>query len=156
MIRTFVLGSALALRSSERDVSALLAAEAYRRWPDDPRTRSGLMGVLQGAEGFLGNTIMADGGKTYGSVVPGTGDVVMVSTSGDAAVRDAETGDVVQPLDLGFVPGPPRPPPPSVRCDAVPPRGPDPETGPRARTSRCATRSPSSSPDARLPNRINA
>lgn len=106
-----LVGTALALRSSERDVSALLAAEAYRRWPDDPRTRSGLMGVLQGAGGFLGNTIMADDGNTYGSVVPGTGQVVVVGTDGDAAIRDAETGDVVQALDLGFQPGPPRPEP---------------------------------------------
>ena len=34
-----LVATALALRTSERDVSALLAAEAYRRWPDDPRTR---------------------------------------------------------------------------------------------------------------------
>ncbi|MGW4930936.1 nSTAND1 domain-containing NTPase [Agromyces sp. NPDC004153] len=106
-----LVGTALALRSSERDVSALLAAEAYRRWPEDPRTRSGLMGVLQGAGGFLGNTIVADGGNTYGSVVPGTGQVVVVSTAGDAAVHDAETGDVVRELDLGFQPGPARPQP---------------------------------------------
>ncbi len=106
-----LVGTALALRSSERDVSALLAAEAYRRWPDDPRTRSGLMGVLQGAGGFLGNTIVADGGNTYGSVVPGRGQVVVVSTDGDAAVRDAATGDVVRELDLGFAPGAPRPAP---------------------------------------------
>ncbi|NUT58784.1 MAG: hypothetical protein HOQ00_08085, partial [Agromyces sp.] len=106
-----LVGTALALRSSERDVSALLAAEAYRRWPDDPRTRSGLMGVLQGAGGFLGNTILADDGNTYGSVIPGTGRVVVVSTAGDAAVRDAETGGIVRELALGFEPGPPRPQP---------------------------------------------
>jgi DNA-binding SARP family transcriptional activator/outer membrane protein assembly factor BamB len=106
-----LVGTALALRSSERDVSALLAAEAYRRWPHDPRTRSGLMGVLQGAGGFLGNTILADGGNTYGSVVPGTGQVVVVSTAGDAAIRDGATGDVVRELDLGFEPGPPQPAP---------------------------------------------
>lgn len=106
-----LVGTALALRSSERDVSALLAAEAYRRWPDDPRTRSGLMGVLQGAGGFLGNTIVADSGNTYGSVIPGTGQVVVVGTAGAAAVRDAETGDVVRELDLGFEPDRPRPQP---------------------------------------------
>ena len=106
-----LVGTALALRSSERDVSALLAAEAYRRWPDDPRTRSGLLGVLQGAGGFLGNTILADRGSAFGSVVPGTGDVVIVTTAGDAAIRDAETGDVIRELDLGFELGMPRPHP---------------------------------------------
>jgi DNA-binding SARP family transcriptional activator/outer membrane protein assembly factor BamB len=106
-----LVGTALALRSSERDVSALLAAEAYRRWPDDPRTRSGLMGVLQGAGGFVGNTILAEGGNTYGSAIPGTADVVVVSTAGDAAIRDVETGDLVRELDLGFEPGSPQPKP---------------------------------------------
>lgn len=48
-----LVNTALAVRASELDVSALLAAEAYRRWPDDPRTRAGLMGVLQSADGFL-------------------------------------------------------------------------------------------------------
>ena len=80
-----LVATALALRTSERDVSALLAAEAYRRWPDDPRTRSGLLGVLQGAGGFLGNTSWPIGGSAYGSVIPGTGDVARGHDSGDAA-----------------------------------------------------------------------
>ncbi len=106
-----LVGTALALRTSERDVSALLAAEAYRRWPDDPRTRSGLMGVLQGAGGFLGNAFLASSGNAYGSLIPGTEHVVIVTTAGDAAIRDAATGEVLRELDLGFDPGPigPRP-----------------------------------------------
>ncbi len=52
------MSTALAIRASERDVSALLAAEAYRRWPDDPRTRAGLIGVLQSAGGFLGHAFI--------------------------------------------------------------------------------------------------
>ena len=99
-----LVGTALALRTSERDVAALLAAEAYRRWPDDPRTRSGLMGVLQGAGGFLGNAVVASRGTAYGSLIPGTEQVLIVTSDGDAAVRDAETGEVVQQLDLGLEP----------------------------------------------------
>ncbi len=99
-----LVGSALALRTSERDVSALLAAEAYRRWPDDPRTRSALMGVLQGAGGFLGNAIVAPIGTAYGSLIPGTEQVLIVTSDGDAAIREAETGEVVRELDLGFTP----------------------------------------------------
>ncbi|MFE5672045.1 BTAD domain-containing putative transcriptional regulator [Agromyces sp. NPDC056523] len=99
-----LVGSALALRTSERDVSALLAAEAYRRWPDDPRTRAGLMGVLQGAGGFLGNAVVADGGTAFGSLIPGTEQVLIVTNDGGAAVREAETGEVVRRLDLGFEP----------------------------------------------------
>ncbi|MCD2442549.1 PQQ-binding-like beta-propeller repeat protein [Agromyces sp. SYSU K20354] len=100
-----LVGTALALRSSERDVSALLAAEAFRRWPEDPRTRSGLMGVLQGAGGFLGNAVLAQSGNAYGSLIPGTEEMLVVMADGETAVRDAETGGVVQELDLGFRPG---------------------------------------------------
>lgn len=100
-----LVATSLALRTSERDVSALLAAEAYRRWPDDPRARSGLTSVLQGAGPFLGTAVVASSGNAYGSVIPGTDDVLVVTTAGDADIRDAATGEVVRELDLGFEPG---------------------------------------------------
>lgn len=106
-----LVATSLALRTSERDVSALLAAEAYRRWPDDPRTRSGLMSVLQGAGGFLGTAVLASRGNAYGSLIPGIEHMLVVTTAGHAAVRDAETGDVLRDLDLGFDPGPDTPSP---------------------------------------------
>ncbi len=106
-----LVGTALALRMSERDVSALLAAEAYRRWPDEPRTRSGLMGVLQGAGGFMGNAVVASSGTAYGRLIPGTEDALVVTTERGAAIRDTVTGEVRRELELGFDPGPvgPRP-----------------------------------------------
>jgi DNA-binding beta-propeller fold protein YncE len=100
-----LVATSLALRTTERDVSALLAAEAYRRWPDDPRARSGLMSVVQGAGGFLGTAVLASSGNAYGSIIPGTDDVFVVTTAGDASIRDAGTGDVLRELDLGFDPG---------------------------------------------------
>ncbi|GAA1818044.1 BTAD domain-containing putative transcriptional regulator [Agromyces neolithicus] len=106
-----LVATSLTLRTSERDVSALLAAEAYRRWPDDPRTRSGLMSVLQGTDGFLGTAVLASSGHAYGSIIPGTDDVLIVTTAGDAGIRDAGTGDVIQELDLGFDTGPASPSP---------------------------------------------
>ncbi|MFE6255823.1 BTAD domain-containing putative transcriptional regulator [Agromyces sp. NPDC057865] len=106
-----LVATSLALRTSERDVSALLAAEAYRRWPDDPRTRSALMSVLQAAGGFLGTVAVASGGNAYGSVIPGTEQLLVVTTAGDAGVRDAGSGDVIVELDLGFDPGPATPTP---------------------------------------------
>ena len=106
-----LVATSLALQTSERDVSALLAAEAYRRWPDDPRTRSGLMSVLQGAGGFLGTAVLASSGNAYGSLIPGTEHVLVVTTDGDAGIRDAGTGDVLRELDLGFDPGPADPTP---------------------------------------------
>lgn len=101
-----LVGTALALRTSERDVSALLAAEAYRRWPTDPRTRSGLMGVLQGTGGLLATTVLASGGHAYGSPIPREDRVLVVTTAGDAVVRDSRTGDVIHDLELGFDPDP--------------------------------------------------
>ena len=106
-----LVATSLALRTSERDVSALLAAEAYRRWPDDPRTRSGLMSVLQGAGGFLGNAVLASSGNAYGSLIPGTETSSSSRPPGMPAIRDAGTGDVLQELDLGFDPGPASPTP---------------------------------------------
>jgi DNA-binding SARP family transcriptional activator len=106
-----LVATSRALQTSDREVSALLAAEAYRRWPDDPRTRAGLMSLLQGVGGFLGTAVVASNGTAYGSVIPGTEEVVIVTSAGDAAVRDVETGRVLRELDLGFEPGPTIPSP---------------------------------------------
>lgn len=97
-----LVSTALALRNSERDVAALLAAEAYRRWPEDPRTRAGLMGVLTAAGGFLGNAFVDGAQSTMGAVVPGTDRALMVDVSGAAAIRDLATADLVVPIDTGL------------------------------------------------------
>lgn len=39
-----LVNESLVLRSTDRDAAALLAVEAHRRWPDDPRTLSALVG----------------------------------------------------------------------------------------------------------------
>ncbi|MET0724808.1 MAG: BTAD domain-containing putative transcriptional regulator, partial [Leifsonia sp.] len=41
-----LVGTSLALRASQRDVAALLAVEAHRRWPEDPRPLSALLGTF--------------------------------------------------------------------------------------------------------------
>ncbi|KZE94569.1 Regulatory protein AfsR [Agromyces sp. NDB4Y10] len=104
-----LVATALALRTSERDVSALLAAEAYRRWPDDARTRSGLTSVLQAAGGLVDTIALEPEGSAYGSLIPGTEEALVVTSGGAAAVRDLADGGTVRALDLGFEPGPPRP-----------------------------------------------
>ncbi|MFC9920113.1 nSTAND1 domain-containing NTPase [Agromyces binzhouensis] len=93
-----LVATALSLSSRERDVSALLAAEAYRRWPDDPRTRSGLMGVLQHAGGFMGNAYV-DEAPVPGAVVPGTETALVATPDGGISIRDLETGAVVRAFD---------------------------------------------------------
>ncbi|WP_430645572.1 BTAD domain-containing putative transcriptional regulator [Agromyces sp. GXS1127] len=101
-----LVGSALSLRGSERDVSALLAAEAYRRWPEDPRTRAALMGVLQGAGGFIGNAVIDGTQHSWGAAIPGSANGLVVTSEGDLSIRDLATAEVVSALDLGFDEGP--------------------------------------------------
>jgi outer membrane protein assembly factor BamB len=96
-----LVSTSLALRDSERDVAALLAAEAYRRWPEDPRTRAALMGVLTAAGGFLGNAFVDGVQSTMGAVVPGTNRAFMVDESGAAAIRDLDTAESIMPIDTG-------------------------------------------------------
>ncbi|MCD2442546.1 winged helix-turn-helix domain-containing protein [Agromyces sp. SYSU K20354] len=97
-----LVSTALSLRTSERDVAALLAAEAYRRWPDDPRTRSGLMGVLTSAEGFLGNAFVPDTEGIFGAVIPATDRAFTMTMEGSADIRDLETGEVVRSLEGSY------------------------------------------------------
>ncbi|MFF2277482.1 BTAD domain-containing putative transcriptional regulator [Agromyces sp. NPDC058126] len=97
-----LVGKALSLRGSERDVAALLAAEAYRRWPDDARTHAGLMGIVSGVGGFLGNAFTEDAGEAVGAVIPGTLTALISSDDGGLAVRELDDASLVRELDLGF------------------------------------------------------
>ena len=56
------VSTSFALRGSERDVAALIAAEAYRRWPDDARTRSALLGVFTARTGVPREPVRAGNG----------------------------------------------------------------------------------------------
>lgn len=86
-----MVATSLALRSSDRDTAALLAVEAYRRWPDDERVRSSLLGMMTGAEGLVDKWNFGDV-RTAAAVVPGTRTLLLV--------RDAETGAEVTLTDL--------------------------------------------------------
>ncbi|WP_160423606.1 BTAD domain-containing putative transcriptional regulator [Agromyces seonyuensis] len=102
-----LVATALALRSTELEVAALLAAEAYRREPDDPRTRSGLTAVLQAAGGLLGNATVPTEGRIFGSTIPGRdGTALVVDEDGPDGLRDTVTGELLDEVDLGFEPGP--------------------------------------------------
>ena len=107
-----LVATSLALQTSERDVSALLAAEAYRRWPDDPRTRSGLMSVLQGRgripryrrPGVERERVSEASSRARSTSSSSRPPVMPVSAM-------PATGDVLRELDLGFDPGPTTPAP---------------------------------------------
>ncbi|GAA1765488.1 nSTAND1 domain-containing NTPase [Agromyces humatus] len=111
------VSTSFALRGSERDVAALIAAEAYRRWPDDPRTRSALLGVFTAAQGFLGSRYVSGTDSIAGAVIGDTGQAVIVRDDESAAVVDMGSGRSVRELDIGAPPGG-FGPPPLVRVSA--------------------------------------
>lgn len=87
------------LRESDRDVAALLAAEAHRRWPDDPRTRSALMGAMTSSHGLLATTHLEGVEGMSGTLIPGTRHAVAVTQDG-TAVYDIDSGALLHPIDL--------------------------------------------------------
>ncbi|MDQ0575801.1 nSTAND1 domain-containing NTPase [Agromyces albus] len=91
--------TALSLRGTDRDVAALLAAEAHRRWPDDPRTRSALMGAMTSSHGLLATTHLEGVDGMSGTLIPGTRRAVAVTADG-SAVYDIDSGALVHPVDL--------------------------------------------------------
>lgn len=88
-----LLGTSLALRSSSRDVSALLAAEMWHQWPDDPRSRAALMGVFT-ASGGLVQTSYLDSDWLAGEAIPGTTSMIVNRGGSALEVRDVTSGEV--------------------------------------------------------------
>jgi DNA-binding SARP family transcriptional activator/WD40 repeat protein len=89
-----LVNRSLALRSTDRDVAALLAIEAARRWPDDPRATSALLGTFTAAHGFLGHRYLADAEWLDGALVPGTSTAVIAPDGGRLAVLNVDTGEI--------------------------------------------------------------
>jgi WD40 repeat protein len=106
-----LVGTSLSLRSSQRGVAALLAVEAHRRWPDDPRPRTALMGTFTASPGLLGTSTVADAKRIVAHPVPGTGDVVVVRDDGTAGLYEIEMARLIRELEVSASPvtfgGPP-------------------------------------------------
>lgn len=97
-----LVSTSLALRSSDREVAAILAAAAYQQWPDDGRVRSALWGTVTAA-GALAATNRFDADRAMLAAIPGTGTALAVTDTGDtsaALIVDAVTGDVRETLDI--------------------------------------------------------
>ena len=77
-----LVATSLALRPSDRELAALLAAEAYRRWPDDARVRSALFGTMIAARGLVDTHRLADATRSAMAVIPGTGTALRVAEVG--------------------------------------------------------------------------
>jgi outer membrane protein assembly factor BamB len=78
--------------SSDRDTGALLAAESYRRWPADPRTRVALMGAMTAAPGYLGRSYIPGAQRIAGDLIPGTRTAFLVRDGIRPAIVDSDTG----------------------------------------------------------------
>ncbi|MCY7363825.1 MAG: hypothetical protein LH469_00640 [Frankiaceae bacterium] len=87
-----LVSTSLALRSTDRDVAALLAVEAARRWPGDPLPLSALLSTFTGSPGFLGYRYVADAGSLTGALVTGTPNAVISADGGSLEVLDLDTG----------------------------------------------------------------
>ncbi|MEV5071317.1 hypothetical protein MRBLMI12_002945 [Microbacterium sp. LMI12-1-1.1] len=88
-----LVATSLSLLDNDRETAALLAAEAYRRWPDDPRTRSALWGVVTDSGGVVDVRHGDDASLPWLDVVPGARTAVRVSVS--AADQTASIVDIV-------------------------------------------------------------
>ena len=73
---TTLASRSLSLRSSQRDLAALLAVEAWKRRAD-ASSRSALFGTFTFDPGFLGYLTVPDVGNALGMAVPGTSEVLV-------------------------------------------------------------------------------
>jgi DNA-binding SARP family transcriptional activator len=94
-----LVGRSLALRSTDRDTAALLAVEAYRRFPDEAAARSALLGTFTGAPGFVGYRHFADVARLDGTALPDGSSVLVVLDGQRAVTLDLETGATEDVLD---------------------------------------------------------
>ncbi len=105
-----LVATSLALRQSDRELAALLAAEAYRRWPDDGRARSALFGTMTNAHGLVDTHRLPDAIFSAMAVIPDTGTVLRVAEFAAATrieIVDPSSETVVRSLDVDlpeFVP----------------------------------------------------
>ena len=67
-----LVATSLSLLDNDRETAALLAAEAYRRWPDDPRVRSALWGVITTTGGLLDVHRDEEAAQPAMDMIPGT------------------------------------------------------------------------------------
>ncbi len=104
-----LVATSVSLRDSDRDVAALLAAEAFRRWPEDARVRSALFGVMTNTGGLV-ETHHTDEAFHVMEVIPGTGTALRVAAYFEedtdqptVAKVDVETGEVLDVFDVDLL-----------------------------------------------------
>jgi hypothetical protein len=96
-----LVATSLALLDNDREAASLLAAEAFRRWPDDPRVRSALWGVMTSTGGLVDVHRDEEAMNPWMDVIPDTGTALRAwAPEGDPTettvdVVDIATGDIV-------------------------------------------------------------
>lgn len=98
---TTLVQRSIALRSSQRDVAALLAAEAYQRRPRDVQARSALLSSLVAARGLLSTRYLPLATWLVGAGSADRATVVLVDSTGHAGLYRAGDLQLLRTLDLG-------------------------------------------------------
>ncbi len=109
--------TSLAVRDTDTDLAALLAAELYRRWPADSRSRSALLGATQASGGRAASYVIGNDPMMAGAVIPGTRTAALVvdpfvhgdgpeagSQPGKVWVMNLDTGEVVKKFQPALAP----------------------------------------------------
>lgn len=101
-----LVATSLSVRANDRETAALLAAEAFRRWPEDPRVRSALRGVMMSTGGLVDTHLAEATYQPAMDVIPGSATAVRVSSEAEGSdqatmhVIDLDTGEVRDPVEL--------------------------------------------------------
>ncbi|WP_344063637.1 BTAD domain-containing putative transcriptional regulator [Microbacterium pumilum] len=100
-----LVATSLNLLDNDRETAALLAAEAFRRWPDDARIRSALWGVVTSVGGLAAAHHDPDAYLPVVDMIPGTTTALRVQSSEyglrpTVDVIDIDTGEVARELDV--------------------------------------------------------
>ena len=102
-----VVATSLSLIDHDRELAALLAAEAFRRWPDDPRARSALWGIQTSSGGLVDVHRDDEAYMPAMAMIPRTRTALRVwspaaepAEPATAELIDVTTGEVVTTLDL--------------------------------------------------------
>lgn len=99
-----IVSTSIALRPNDRETAALLATEAYRRWPTDPRVRSALLATVTSAGGLLVTQPTGGTERSYSAAIPGTRSAVRVREHPPGAaleIVDLTRGEVQRTFDAG-------------------------------------------------------
>ncbi len=94
-----LVNQSIALQSTNRDVGALLAVEAYRRAPTDARARSALLATFTSAPGFVSYQRVPGATRIAGAAVPGTRTTVLVLDAISPELVDTESGTVIRTFE---------------------------------------------------------